>query len=673
MTKMKTNRSSSPWGLKPILLVALFALALSACKKEEPMSMAAAELESDKPNPWEGFNNKGPDLEMTFSLAIADDNLSKLIVLMAYQREDGDTEVLLSDLLAVPLKAGGTVADYIAALSRGNSTAADLNDFAANWPSTIVAVRGNPVSWLQGSHTPPVKFVPYDFDESTRSTMATVAGSPVNLDCSQRFTEAVLVLMRSERYGHRGGGTASDQQNTGGRLAGPQIGASDVGGPSVLSAVCDPEPVACPAVEPTLNSFTATAQNGGVLLSYNVSDLPSNLCSWGRIHFTRLNPDGSYRNWWRFADDPNSFYDDTGDPNITYTYTARAYVAFFSEATGDWVTCPAAPNSISQTIAYPEAGALVESYQGSNQSSTSIRYDWNLPTGAFADKIRIRRTTSTGFVTIDDNIPATSTSYFYNNVPSQFRGQKVETQIQYKASGPWQGAFFDETYASFREPGEPLYFNGIRMNLSTYEFAENPLYGSPEIHLSALQANIGGGTNEIATKYLAMTGCFDPTPVYVTISSVPSWPFSMFYSSSTTYAIILEENNGLFYPTDSPEGYEILSSWNSDLFSSAITVTLLESDAGEVNPTTTTTTSTESVGVNAKIGVKKEKIEVASFGVTSDWEDATSTTVEYPTEALPVEADRIIYYHEPLMLVKGTALFSNRPILTNCSALAFHL
>ena len=636
--------------------------------------MGVAEVELEQSHPWDGFNQKGPNLEMAFSMALSDEYLSKLIILMAYERTNGDTEILLSDLLAVPLKAGGTAANYIEVQSRGNITALELNDFAATYPSTIVAIRGNPVSWLQGTHQPPVKFVPYDFSEQTTSTTALQAGSPVTLDLSRPFSDAVVVLMKSERHNERGELVPQSGQAAGGRMASPQISASDVGGNGVLSALsCDPEPTACPTVEPTLNSFSATTQNGGVFLTYNVSDWPSELCTWGRVKIDRLNPDGSIRTFWRFANEPTSFYDDTGDPNITYTYTAEAYIAFLSNATSGWVTCPSNPNTISSTVTYPAAGAIVDTYEGSNQASTTIRYDWILPAGVFADKIRIRRSTASGFVTLDDNIPANTTSYFYTDVPSHFRGQRVETQIQYKASGPWQGAFYDRTFASFREPGEPLYFNGIRMDLTEHEYSENPLYGSPEIHLSALQANVSGGTNEIVSQYLPMSGCQQQTPTTVVVPSITFWPFGIFFISFNLETIILETNNGLFYPTEAPEGYPILNSWDSYLFSSAVTVNLFESDAGVPSTTGTTTTQTESHQVSANVGIKKGILEVGSVGVTSDWEEAVETTVEYPVDPLPVGASRLIYYHEPRTLVKGTALFSTQAYSTYCQVLQHHL
>lgn len=665
------------------LLLIFLSFILFSCQKDRPVALEGASGIQATPSSDGEYNRVGGDLEEAFSFAIQDPAFKLLITVMTQTKEDGDYEVLLSDLMAVQMKTGGTALDYFMTLVNRTVSQQDVQSFMAANPAMIVAVRGNPANWLRGTYVPPVKFVPRGFSEQTKTTTATQNGSPVALDLSSQFTEAVIVIMKSERHDDNGVFVTSlDDKPRGGRQFNPGIGATDVTGPTQLRVTCDPEPTACPGTDPVLTSFTATPENGAIKLSYNFSNLPPTFCTWGRIKITRLNPNNSTTEFYRWANQATSFYDNSGSPGINYSYTAVAYVAYIDNATGNWVTCPANPVQQNASAQYPAFGSPMDSYTGSNQTSTSIRYDWLPPTSGAANEYRIRRATPNNYVNLVSGLPGTQTDYFYSPVPSSFRGTLIETQIQYRAAGPWQGNFFDRTYASFRNPGQPLYFHGVRMDLAAFEFSESPLFGSPEIRITALQANAAEQTTTPAQTFLPMTGCqqtiqteqiawnFFPFNDFPFIFP-PLFPFP--WGGPTIITVEYNVNNGYYYPTEAPNGYPILDIWNSDLYSSAIKVTLKETDINVPIVTGQTNTSSTETTVKADFGFKLFKVIGADIGVESTWKDATTTTIRYPDSDLDIEVDRIIYYHEPLVLPKGRALFSNQEFSNQCAALQNNL
>lgn len=669
-TKFRFARS-----LRSAMLLCMLAVILFSCQKEGPVPLTAsgATLQSN-PNREAEYARIGGDLEAGFSYAVQDLMFKSLLVYLTQQKVDGDYEVLLSDLLAVPVQTGGTALDYF--LSRSNESIArrDLRALMDDHPSTIVAVRGNPENWLNGTAIPTVKFVPTGFSETTKMTTGTRNGTSVALDLSTAFTEAVIVIMKSERHEDNGNLFVSQNANQFQRQAGPGVNASDVTGPIQLKTASDPEPTACPATLPTITSFTAVQENGGLKLSYAASDFPTTLCNWGRIRITRTNPDNSTVSWFRTADQPRFFTDPGGYPNVTYTYEINVYVAYVESSTGNWFTCPATNNLMTVSAQYPAFGSLVESLTGTNMSSSTIRYDWLPPENGVAEKYRLRRATVNGYVPLDPGnleIDGLETDYFYNTIPVSLRGTLVETQIQYKSIGGWQGNFFDRTYASHRNAGEPLYFNGVRMNLLAFENTESALFGAPEIRLTALQATAAAATTTPVQTFIPMSGCTTPIQV-IEWNWTPTF-FFFFLLPPIPVLVTYDINTGFYYPSGSPGGYEILDAWNADLYSSAVTVTLKETDLNV--PVITQTTNTQSIAVtpSASFGFKIGKGEASSVGISSTWSDATATIVRYPVDDIDIEVNKIIYYHEPRVLPKGRALFSNQSYQDQCKALGDNL
>ena len=79
---------------------------------------------------------------------------------------------------------------------------------------------------------------------------------------------------------------------------------------------------------PTLDSFSAVQQNGGIKLTYAASNFPASLCRWGRVKITRYAPNGQTKRFYLYANQVNFIYDLTGDLNTTYDYVAEIYIAY---------------------------------------------------------------------------------------------------------------------------------------------------------------------------------------------------------------------------------------------------------------------------------------------------------------------------------------------------------
>ena len=229
----------------------------------------------------------------------------------------------------------------------------------------------------------------------------------------------------------------------------------------------------------------------------------------------------------------------------------------------------------------------------------------------------------------------------------------IEMKISALVGGYFAATFYDESYASFRDPGAPLKFYGTRMDdITDYEYNESPLNGAPEIRLLALQATSSqaAAPNIIEQAVIPMSPC-GPTATYPLIGTI-TFP------------------NGFYYPTNIPNGYTVLSQWNADLYSSSIRVIAHETDVTQVVITSQTNTETENV--SAEFGLKVE--DLVNFGVKSSYQNTTTTTYRHPIEDIPL-TNSVIYYHEdPAANVRGNLLFGN--ILTipdKCDRLSNYL
>lgn len=636
MKKSKwTARRLSPYTL--LFILSLFLA--TGCQKDKLEGLDPYSGSGPNENPqFDRFNEFGPKLEHAISFAVADHDFAKHVIDLSQERRDGDFEILLRSVLDEPMDNGQSAMEILLAEGQGMFASEELSEFVKEYPSTIVGVRGNPTAWFEGKTVPVVKFVEWGFEEKTPSTQATQSGEPVTLNLTQEFEEAVIAIHLSERHDFNGMPVMPLEVNDLPRQANPGIGASDVTDAESLPTLCGPEPSSCSGNVPNLVSFTATPQNGGMRLDYNITNFPPTLCHWGKITIKRINPNGSTKTWWRFAHMPNFFYDNTGGPNVTYTYEIDVRMSFINPSgpVGQYTRCSATNNLQTATATYPASGPAVSTYTGKNLGPLSLRYDWSAPLGAAVSEYRIRRSNNSSWTQVSPNMPATQTSFFYNmpnSFPNSDHGKLIETQIQYRSGGPWQGNFFDRTYTSYRNPGQPFYYHGVRLGTNFYEIGENPLLGAPEVRLVALQASASGTPIVLANTLIPMSGCTRAYP-----------PFGFHY------------NNGDFYPSATPRGYKILNQWSSDLYGSAIRVQTAETDFHQVVVTSSSQVQTDTKSVSAKLGLKILKLEGSSIGYTSTLTNTTTTNIRYPVDDIPI-GDDLIQYHEPRKLTKGFSLF----------------
>lgn len=623
-------------------------LSFFACKKDY--------FEPDKPQSssfMEAYDNFGPKLEHTISLCVKDIEFSIELVKATQQRLDGDFEFLLKDFVALKLPTNQMIKDFILETSNGTIVVEELDNFLEKYPSTIIAVRGNPISWLKESYVPPVKFLESTFNESSPSCVATLDGEAYELDLLKKFEDAVIAIRKSERHDLEGNLIILDERIA--SRSNPSVDASEITDDNLYNPNCDPEPTNCSLV-PMVTVFTATPENLGIKLSYTISNFSEGLCSWGRVYIERLNPDNSSTTFVRFASDPTIFFDHSGIPGATYTYKIYAKIVYIkSDGSPNLLTsCPESNSMVATATAPLVTFPLITSYLGTTNpdNGSIINYHWYPPEGVAIQKYRIRKL-------IDDNYQTVwETSNIYENFYSystNTHGEYIETQIQYQAlDGNWHGAFFDKSYSAFRVSGEPLKYYGLKMNLSSYEYSngENLLNGAPEIRLLALQATSESETSTPAVRaetILFTEACGEDQVIYVPI-------YDRLEDQIIFTSIHVFISNGYYRTRDFPTGYPILNNWSSDLFGTVIRLTTKETDSPEVHLTTSSQTTTVTVGMSASIGTK----ELGIFGVSTEFKSTEVYNYTYPESDLPIE-NKLIYYHDPRILNVSNQLVGIMP------------
>lgn len=639
-------------------------LAFASCKKDVPTPNSTAfKLKGDLF--YENYDDFGAKLENVISHCVQDSRFAQELILQTQKMEDGDFEVLLSKFLNGEIKEKGTIKALLLEKANGLFEESDLDKFVDEYPSVIIAVRGNPIRWSKAEYIPPVKFVPSTFDQKAKSCMATQEGEPVTIDLTQDFVDAVVALHISERHDEQGNLIKSQKvvERVGERSIQPKIKAGDVEGEKGLTGILGGgEPTECPTVLPSLISFTAIPQNGAIKISYQVENLPTSLGNFGRVRIRRLNPDGTYTLFQRFSHSPTVFYDQTGTPGTTYDYSAEAYVAYFDDAYGGWAPICSDGNILWVTETYPGFGASLDSYVGENYDNSHISYSWYPIPGISIDEYRIQRLGSNGYSTIA-TLDGQQTHYQYTHYQSD-RGNKVQTRIQYRSAGSWQGDFVDKSYASYRNPGEPLVLYGLKMGTSTlngYEAGESPLYGAPELRFFVIEPDgqdqasaeasageIPPGASVLTSDFLFMTPCIEKIPS-------PWFPWDD-----------ISVATGYYYPTDFPEGYTLIPDWDNDLYGSAMKIEMFETDFHGAVPTSGTNVETTTKSVSGKFGLK---IKLGADNgldlggeASSEHKSTKTTEIAYPAADLDMGNLPVIYYHNKPKLKRGRFFFGNETI-----------
>ena len=669
---------------RKILLFGLMAIAMlfafQSCKKDEFSDMASLEDARDGPTTDRStYDRFGINLEKAVDLALNNGIFKISLIQMTLQKPLGDYEVLMTSFLDHQPERGPNIKSILLENAAGLFTEEELNLFLRDYPSLIIATRGNLISTVKGDHKPPTVFIPSSFDERDLEINGTKNRETVNIPLNHHFEHAVVAMHISERHDENGEPLVSMNMTKGESFQNDQPSFSLSNETRGGLPSCDPEPTSC--TNPIISSFDVGIVNGGIRLRYEISNFPPSLCYWGRVRINRIGPDQDgngtpdIHTFNRFAHQYPAFYDVTALPNTEYTYEISARNVYMDET--DWVVCHS-DETFEETITSPDILPRLNSFMGANKSSSTLKYNWYPPSGLPVTQYRLRRATGNGYSQIPGSpIPAGSNNYAFYNYPTSERGNLLETQIQYKtSSGIWSGDYFDRSYASYRDPNQPLHWYGVHMpNLSDYELSgpngESNLYGAPEIRLFAIR---GAGSLEdrqtvaVQHKIIFTTAqCSETRRIW--IQAHPWFPNGFWYEY---------EVPGEYYVDVSLNPVDILTAWDNYLIGTAVKIVVTETDATEVIIDDWSTETTKELQLSADVGYKalfdvdSSRVEIdtsgmdsvvydsitiaTSIGIESSWASANKITYKYPSTDVDIDIVTIRYHH-PFMVVSNKNLY----------------
>lgn len=253
---------------------------LQSCKNDklsdvEPMS----QISSGGDTAYDAF---GAKLESAIDKALKDESFKMALIKLTQERRMGDFDVLMTSFLERKTKKGIAAKEILLEYAEGAFNESELDAFLENYPSLLIATRGNIYSWVMNEHNPPTVFVPGEFKETSEEIIGTKDGQRTNIKLDKRrFEDVVIVMHISERHDAQGNPIIKDHTaslTNGASTNRPGVNLSEEGGAGLRSS-CDPEPVFC--TPPTVESFEVQNINGGVQLDYEISNFPTSLCTWG--------------------------------------------------------------------------------------------------------------------------------------------------------------------------------------------------------------------------------------------------------------------------------------------------------------------------------------------------------------------------------------------------------
>lgn len=646
-------------------VLALFLL-VSGCKKDvfEQMDNSLG-ITSELHRSYDQFGKK---LERAISQAIINEEFKYYLIKLTQKMEVGDYEVLLTDLMEADEKAASAdkVKDILLAQAEGLFSEAELDDFMMRFPSVILGVRGNYVSWAEGRHVPPIAFVSSGFKESQTVISGSYKGEPVEIDLTKRFDDAVIAIRLSERH-YLDGRPALVNRNT------RQKDLDPVDPCSVIA------PSTCPEGEVSIVSFNATAINGAIVLSYQL-DVPPTICpEWVTIIFTRENLDGSTHEIYHNGGGFPVVYDYFDGQQGEIFYQMRIVIALPRASTDPEGGIPETPVICQETYYPHEVSAQLEggfprlySFNAENIDENFIAFNWQPPGGEVAvDEYRLRFRDvdgSTGSLQVistpeypEGILPGNTLSMEWE-YPEELRGKRLEAVIEYRAAGNWVGTVGHDVLATHRSPGEPLFFYGIEIPEATLEdielneTGENLINGYPELRIIASIATEGGSKGQTSvihhsveplTKCVEYTYQYPSGPVIVNEDdpevnqnwTPPYWP------------IVLTDDlhPGWWYSVNGP--VNIHGNWDNELIGRRIKFAMWETDALEINFDDQTQgqieTEEHNAQANSTFAFGKWVSSSNRYSFTYDERDAELRRIKFPKEDHPFTTNSEVYYESP--------------------------
>lgn len=650
-----------------VVLLGLFLM--PSCKKDELILNDAAVNENlEFREDMRTYDSFGKKLEKAIDAAFTNRVEFKYAAIkLTQERVTGDFEVLLSSFLDYTPEEGTHMKSILLENAKGLFEETELDAFLAEYPSMILATRGNIKSWIETDYTAPVAFVSSNFKETDKSLKATQNGEVVSVDLTRFFHNCVVALHISERH-DRQGNLIITSKKTENNIQ-PSINKTNELRDGIRGSVnCAPEPTSC--TDPSLTAFNVEVLNDAIRIEYSVDNFPASLCSWGRIIIRREGPDEngnpSFKYFYRFANDDNIFYDLDFIPFTEYIYTVVSVQTQYLDPqpstpqAQEWVVCGSDYLGLTRRAESPASPRRLHTFIGENISNTKIRYTWEAPQDAFVAQYRLSKYNGSEFVPIA-HLDAATFIYEHIHTPGE-RGEHVEMLIEYRGyDNTWKGAFFDRTYASYRNTNEPLKYYGLQLvNVEDWEQStdaapedytqeENLIFGSPEIRLVAVRGT-SSGTDEIENTTIFTTAC---TRTETITKPHPIWWW-------ITNVIEEEVPNSYYSPKDGPQ--DILLGWDRGLVGYHIRVKLEETDSPEISVAQVSEQETYNRSISANIGAKipilgggsnsgdsnGENTPGVTVGIGIESSHSTGTTIRYnfPNDDQPLDIVNI-YYHYP--------------------------
>lgn len=642
-------------------------LAVFACEKDPDINTSQPIIDQQM-KMYESF---APKLEKGISVAIMNEAFKGAVIAATKPQKMGDTEALLRDILA---REEGTVKNILEDAGNSWFTPQELDDFLVEYPSMIIGVRGSYSSWENEQHLPAVAYVPVNFNEKSTSIKGSRSGEAITIALDQPFTDAVLAIRLSERHDRSGkpvrfaesynprpvGWKSGDRDTREGTDDGNDNSEKDTRNEGDEGCITEE---ACAALN--IVAFSAVPEEGCIQLSYTIANPPLICERYLRVEIDRLNPDGSITKIVRTGHAEESFRDCHINPGVTYFYMIQVTVRLPHEAASiihdlegniyatrpsDFPECPFVSFPSVLTVEAPEFGDRLDSFVGQNFNNETIYYTWEPPsTGGW----QYRLSYWNGLEYVEEAIlpdptqdPSDfETAYLFNH-PISDRGQLVRMKIQYRPNGQahWQGDFYDETYASHHNSEESLFFYGMELpNVDLLEQGvESPINGNPEFRLIAVRG-LSSGTDEPRSDVFRQ--------IFTLTERCPGTDF--------------------FHPINGPLH---IVDWDNDLFGSAITCHLYETDESEVRIDGLTVENTIAKDFNAQVGVKffigddgtsngdqnpgngNNGSSGINLGISTTHRDVTKQTIDFPIFDVELGVD-IIYYHEERTRARGNRYY----------------
>lgn len=652
----------------------MLALSAFSCEKEFPLqevSYTEADLK---------FLQTGKKLELALSKSVLNPSFSSALEDAVFEMEMGDTEVLISKFLSPSYEAeksldgekGGETKSPRSILLEelaGVLSEKELNEFIADNPSFILAVRGDMSKFLLREGPIPVYFMPPGFTDNTTSVIATESGQEQVLSLDGKLTVPVVVLQKGERYDQSGNPlTLADL------VHGDIDGSWWPGGSPIIAN--------CPIETTILDGFTAEEANGSILLIYDIDPLEGEN-STINIVISRLDPGAN--NFIvieeRSGDQENIFYDTNLSEGIGVQYFYRLTATITTvDGDGNTVECVAETSDGQRMFLNASASATtditrVSSFVGQNVNDSLISYTWSPPTDVSINEYRLSYFNDQGQYEEIVRIDPTQNQFgqYTFKYPTEKRGQTVQMQLQYRSGGnTWVGDFYDRTYASFRNGNEPLRYYGIKLDdigrvelngaINTeFEIQENQLNGAPEIRLVAARAtsNDTGDAPQLREIIVFTTNCCLQKVLDCQDSDrrcqVPLSRIISACSQSSEFS-----NYVPTYSLFGENGVDILQEWDNSLIGSSVTIKTTETDETEVRVTTQTITNQDTRDIDSNFGIKLPVTgpltsDTLPIGVETQHVSTDVVMLTYPGD---IDINTIdIFYHNPFVINAGLETF----------------